>query len=142
MEPLRKKTPRERFLGQRYHAARRGIPFLLSFEDWWSIWQASGKWEQRGRRSGQYQMCRKGDAGAYEKGNVYIATCFDNLADGHRVGSLHRPDEAGLALAATRAGRKRKYFSDEERQAARRVYKQTELTKRRAARAEACACQA
>lgn len=68
---------------QKYHvhkagAKRRGIPFNLTFEEWTSIWFTSGKWAQRGHGSDKYCMCRYGDKGAYELGNVYIATNREN----------------------------------------------------------------
>jgi hypothetical protein len=62
-------------------ARRRRIPFLLTFEQWWEIWFFSGKWEQRGRRKGQYCMARFGDLGGYEVGNVRIILGRDNLAE-------------------------------------------------------------
>jgi hypothetical protein len=62
----------------------RGIEFLLTFEEWWSIWQASGKWELRGRRRGQYVMARYGDQGAYEAGNVRICPVSENVAESNR----------------------------------------------------------
>jgi hypothetical protein len=67
-----------KFWSQRTKANHRGIEFNLTFEQWWDIWQQSGKWEQRGCRRGQYVMSRYNDAGAYEVGNVFIQTCTDN----------------------------------------------------------------
>ena len=65
------------------HAKRRGIPFLLTFEEWCAIWRESGKWDQRGHLSGQYVMARFGDTGPYAVGNVRICTAFDNLSEAH-----------------------------------------------------------
>jgi hypothetical protein len=59
----------------------RGIPFLLTFEEWWAIWQASGRWEQRGPRKGYYVMGRHGDRGAYAIGNVRICLSDENKAE-------------------------------------------------------------
>jgi hypothetical protein len=64
-------------------AARRKIDFLLTFEEWTAIWQASGKWEQRGTRRGQYVMARYGDRGPYAAGNVRICTCAENMKEAH-----------------------------------------------------------
>ena len=56
----------------RQNARARGIPFRLTFEQWWRIWQRSGKWKQRGKidergkRGRGYCMARPGDQGAYE----------------------------------------------------------------------------
>jgi hypothetical protein len=73
------KHPRALFNAQRASAKRRknpdgsiGIPWELTFEEWWAIWEASGKWEQRGRKRGKYCMCRHNDCGPYAVGNVYI----------------------------------------------------------------------
>ena len=63
---------------QKSKAKHRGIDFELSFNEWWDIWQQSGKWEQRGFRKGQYVMSRKNDIGAYEVGNVFIQRAEDN----------------------------------------------------------------
>ena len=63
---------------QKSAARRRGIQFLLSFEEWRTLWLESGKWEQRGKRKGQYVMARYGDAGAYAVDNVRICTNREN----------------------------------------------------------------
>lgn len=62
-------------------AKHRGIPFLLTYEQWLEIWLESGKWHQRGWRRGQYVMARPGDKGAYEVGNVVIRLAEDNRAE-------------------------------------------------------------
>ena len=59
-------------------AQQRGIPFLLSFEQWWRIWQKSGHWDQRGAT---YVMSRPMDTGPYAVGNVAIVTSARNAAD-------------------------------------------------------------
>ncbi len=65
----------------------RNIKFLLTFGQWWNIWQSSGHWESRGRKSGQYVMSRFGDVGAYIVDNVRICTSGANHAEYHnRVG--------------------------------------------------------
>lgn len=66
---------------QKYNAERRGIPFLLSYKDWLSIWRASGKLSKRGKRRDQYVMARRGDKGAYRVGNVQIITVRENSAE-------------------------------------------------------------
>lgn len=71
------------YLHHKSHAKRRGIPFLLTFEEWWGIWQASGKWDQRGGRKGQYVMARHSDVGPYAVGNVRICTTGDNISEAH-----------------------------------------------------------
>jgi hypothetical protein len=69
------------FYKQRWHAKRRGIPFLLTLEEWVMLWKDSGKWELRGRSKGQYVMARVGDQGPYAVGNVYICTTSENISD-------------------------------------------------------------
>jgi hypothetical protein len=75
----RRVSPIGRYDQHRVHAKRRGITFDLTFDEWWSIWQESGKWEERGR--GGYQMCRLGDQGPYAIGNVRIDTQRNNLQE-------------------------------------------------------------
>jgi hypothetical protein len=66
------------------NARHRGIPFLLTFAEWRSIWESSGRWEQRGAGKGQYVMARPGDRGSYEIGNVVIQLAEENRADRNR----------------------------------------------------------
>jgi hypothetical protein len=80
-------NPRVAFAKQKQHAKLRGIPFLLTFEEWSAIWHESGKFADRGRCKGQYVMARFGDRGGYEIGNVYIITHSQNVSDG----SLGKP---------------------------------------------------
>lgn len=77
---------KDRTYGAYYRASRsektRGIPFLLTFEEWLKIWVDSGKLEQRGRRKGEYCMARFGDKGPYAIGNVRIILTTDNSVEG------------------------------------------------------------
>jgi hypothetical protein len=66
---------------QERQAAKRGIAWLFTFETWWEVWRKSGKWHERGSKSGQYVMCRKGDIGPYSPENVFIATTRRNAVD-------------------------------------------------------------
>lgn len=89
-----RKVPTERdrlhkaFIEQRRAARRRGIAFLLSFDEWLLIWEQSGHLHERGCHRGEYVMARPGDTGAYEVGNVEIVTCSTNLYDGN-IGRVH-----------------------------------------------------
>lgn len=74
------KKPVRAFHSQRQNAATRGIGWELNLWQWWTIWQESGHWEERGRGAG-YGMCRKNDTGPYSVGNVYIATGVENIKD-------------------------------------------------------------
>ena len=58
---------------------RRNIGFELTFEEWYDIWQKSGKWEQRGK--GGYCMARHNDTGPYAVGNVEIKHHSENMHD-------------------------------------------------------------
>lgn len=111
------RTPVGAFNSQRQNAISRGIEWSLSLWSWWQIWQQSGKWEQRGRGGDLYVMCRYGDVGAYEEGNVYVATLRHNskvqLNNPYR--SEH-PDHSDVVarlkvrVDRTAISRKRKYF--------------------------------
>lgn len=72
------------FIEQKRNARQRGIGWNLKFWEWWSIWQASGRWGERGRTADQYVMCRFGDSGPYEVGNVYIDTASNNISGGYQ----------------------------------------------------------
>lgn len=74
-------SPRKAYEDQRHHAKERGIDFLISYADWLEMWLTSNKWEQRGKESGQYVMCRVGDTGPYSKRNCYIGTVEQNQRD-------------------------------------------------------------
>lgn len=93
-------SPKGKYSRHRLNAARRGIAFNLTFDEWWGIWQGSGRWAQRGNRKGQYVMARDGDLGAYEIGNVRIVKHETNTGERNRsvVDKLH----AGLAITRSR----------------------------------------
>jgi NUMOD3 motif len=78
----RRKNPEKQAYGSsKTRAKHRGIPFLLTFDEWWKIWQDSGNWERRGSRRGQYVMARYKDRGAYAIGNVRICTAAENQSE-------------------------------------------------------------
>jgi hypothetical protein len=68
----RRRTPQFYYNRQKQNAKRRGVSWELTFEQWWAIWQESGKWNQRGCGRGQYVMSRYNDTGSYAIGNVFI----------------------------------------------------------------------
>lgn len=74
-------TPEKRYLRHKANAKYRGLGFLLTFDQWWKIWEDSGHWDERGYNEGQYCMCRTADQGAYEAGNVRIDTIENNKAE-------------------------------------------------------------
>jgi len=79
-----KMSPRIIYTRQKCMAKYRGIDFHLSFDEWNDIWQASGKWNERGRGKGKYCMSRVNDTGAYAVGNVFIQLTTQNSGDLHR----------------------------------------------------------
>ena len=69
-----------------FHSSRkRGIPFRFGLLQWHRWWQEElrkiGPNAKRGLRRGEFMMCRVGDQGAYEPGNVYCGTARQNQAD-------------------------------------------------------------
>lgn len=72
------RTPTYAFQTQRTNALSRNIQWDLKLWDWWQVWQASGKWDQRGKGKDRYVMCRFKDDGPYSVDNVYIATHSNN----------------------------------------------------------------
>jgi hypothetical protein len=75
--------PTRAFCAQRSNANKRGISWEMNLWQWWSIWQQSGKWSQRGRGQG-YVMCRNGDQGGYSVNNVFIAPARVNSSEQDR----------------------------------------------------------
>jgi hypothetical protein len=78
-------TPRGKFTRQRVAAQRRGVAWELTFDEWYGIWQDSGKWDLRGVGHGHYCMARHGDVGPYSVGNVSIQLSAVNSRDGVRA---------------------------------------------------------
>ena len=63
---------------QRNNARSRKIDWNLSYEEWITWWLSTGHFNQRGRYTGEYCMCRFNDTGPYELGNIYCATLVEN----------------------------------------------------------------
>lgn len=79
-------TPRGKYKIHKMNAKRRGIAFLLTFDQWFRIWRRSGHWDARGNKSAAgYVMSRRGDEGAYADGNVEIVTHAENVAERNRL---------------------------------------------------------
>ena len=93
---MKQDTPMNRFSQHkcrtkgRLDAAGNPIEFKLTFEQWWDIWQKSGKWNQRGNKRGQYVMSRKNDLGHYEIGNVEIIESIENVRRGKNYAVVSR----------------------------------------------------
>lgn len=112
------RNPVTAFNSQRTTARSRGIEWNLKLWDWWQIWQSSGRWDERGREKGQYVMCRFKDAGAYEVGNVYIASNSHNCSfqpnNPHRSGhpdheDVVREKRVRMSVASARRGLRKKH---------------------------------
>lgn len=78
-------SPKGQFAKHRQNAYSRGVEFLLTFDEWWNIWQRSGHWAKRGNRSGRYVMARHNDEGPYKRGNVAIELFNANVATRNRT---------------------------------------------------------
>lgn len=72
---------KNRYIEHRENSMRRGIPFLLTFEQWWKIWQDSGHWHERGCHADEYVMARHNDVGSYSVDNVKIITWTQNIQE-------------------------------------------------------------
>lgn len=84
--------PVARYRQHAVNAGRRGIPFELSFDEWWSIWGPG--YERRGRMRGQLVMCRTKDQGAYAVGNVRVDTVAGNARDAVAVRQIQNRSQA------------------------------------------------
>ena len=62
---------------QKVNAAGRTIKWDLSFKDWLEAWEQSGKWSQRGRRTGDYCLCRIDRQGDFTKDNIKIQDSWE-----------------------------------------------------------------
>lgn len=75
------------------------IKFNLTYEEWLSIWVASGHLTERGCGSSQYVMSRINDEGDYSVGNVEIITNAENVSRAHK-GRTRSIDHAAKIGAA------------------------------------------
>lgn len=66
------------FRNQVKQAKIRGVPWGMTFPQWWKIWQESGKYHLRGVRKGQFCMQRPMDRGGYTPDNVEILEVKEN----------------------------------------------------------------
>ncbi len=64
------------FLGQRHTSKQRGVVFNITFEEWRDWW--GNDFHRRGKENDDLQMCRYGDEGPYEIGNIYKDTKANN----------------------------------------------------------------
>lgn len=78
----------DKYWKQKTHAKERGIEFNLTYDEWTDWWGVDI--HNRGRCKGQLQMCRFGDAGSYELGNIYKDTVEENIRLSNQI-TIHRP---------------------------------------------------
>lgn len=95
-------TPLRAYQHQAFRAGKRDIEFKLTLMEWWRIWQESGRWAERGHGRG-WQMCRKGDQGAYEVGNVFIGYGAENLS------AAAKSTDLPIGVARAHKGNKKRY---------------------------------
>lgn len=88
------RTPRGAFVRQRQKAHSRGIPWELTFDQWWQIWEDSGLWKCRGNWVGGAVMMRNGDTGPYAVGNVRIGSFVENVQERNRLVAIRRRHSA------------------------------------------------
>jgi len=91
---------------QRCNAERRNHEWLLTFEQWWAVWEASDHWHERGRRPDQYCMARDGDEGPYAMDNVSIITNRENRKRQKMVRSEAFKQEQSVRMTAWHKSRK------------------------------------
>lgn len=78
------KKARVAFKRQKHTARNRGIGWELNLWEWWTLWQESGHWHERGRGgTDSYCMSRPGDSGPYSVNNVLICTNSENIKHGY-----------------------------------------------------------
>ena len=70
-----------RYRDQRRSAKERGIPFNLTYEEWynWYLSQGVDKNIRQGKDGNCWCMCRYNDSGPYELGNIYLDTNSNNV---------------------------------------------------------------
>lgn len=83
------KKAKQQFWNHKQRAKRKGISFLLTFDQWCKIWLDSGHYYQKGTKRGQYVMSRFNDTGPYSIDNVKIQTVGENTKEAF---TLHNID--------------------------------------------------
>ncbi|WP_312836384.1 sigma factor-like helix-turn-helix DNA-binding protein [Comamonas sp.] len=119
------------FQDHKRNSAARGIPFHLTFIDWLSVWQASGKLDQRGRGKGKYVMSRIRDDGAYELGNVHVQLATENSREAVEKWRGTTKEHTGVYLLAP--GNKRPWMAGVGRVSLGRFETQQQAVEARAA---------
>ena len=96
------------FHTQKSDAARRGIVWAFTLDEWKLWWEdkLGSNWlELRGNKRGQYCMARCGDAGPYHPSNVRCATTEENLSEAHL--GRKKTDDHKAKIGLANKGKKR-----------------------------------
>ena len=94
------------FNEQRHNANRRGIPFLLTYDQWlnWWVTALGPDWKKlRGRTKRKYCMARNNDAGAYEIDNIKCIRHSENITDAAVNNTIAYGIKAGHAVLTENA---------------------------------------
>ena len=77
---------------QQTKSMQRDIDFKLSFTEWYDWWLNNGidKNQTQPNTGNTLCMCRFNDRGAYELGNIYLATRAQNSSDARFFNPIHR----------------------------------------------------
>lgn len=90
---------RHRYYQARWFAKKRGIAFNLTFADWDAWWLKNGvdkNYSTGPSLANHMCMCRIGDRGAYELGNIYCATRSQNSIDANLNAGIARSCQTPL----------------------------------------------
>lgn len=83
----RRQDVQQKYIDQMYFAksGARNIPWKFTYYSWCLKWFESGKWKERGTKSMQYCMCRRGDVGPYSYENTRIDTNKSNCVENYNI---------------------------------------------------------
>lgn len=76
-------TPRGFYRQHKQNAAKRGVEFTLTYEQWFELWEPY--LDKRGHCDGGYVMARAGDQGGYTWDNVSVVPHGVNVAERNRL---------------------------------------------------------
>jgi hypothetical protein len=83
-------TPKGKYSIQKRHADQRKIPWEFTFDTWWSWWQDTGRWDERGIGADAAVMCRHGDTGPYNPENCYCGTHTSNAKESYSIRGVNK----------------------------------------------------
>jgi hypothetical protein len=92
---------KSKYHDQKHQAAKRGIDFKLTYEEWINWW--GDDVVKRGNNADDLCMCRYNDVGSYELGNIYKDTRKNNSSEG--VKNYTRTAEHSANISKSNKGR-------------------------------------